>query len=139
MTDTTTQERAKELEERGELDETALRVTNISKYFGGGFDARRLMPWFGTPDGGPVQVLHDVSFEVRRGEIFGLIGANGSGKSTLIRIFSTLLLPDSGTVKVEGDEEEVEEAGEDDTFLAEDDEEDENVEDIIGDVDDEER
>ena len=78
--------------------EVALRVDNINKYFGGGFDARRLMPWFGPANEGPVQVLYDVSFEVRRGEIFGLIGANGSGKSTLIRIFSTLLLPDSGHV-----------------------------------------
>ncbi len=85
------------------MNDTALRVTNINKYFGGGFDARRLMPWFGaSAAGGPVQVLHDVSLEVQRGEIFGLIGANGSGKSTLIRILSTLLLPDSGNVQVFG-------------------------------------
>lgn len=48
------------------------------------------------------QVLQNVSFEVRRGEIFGLIGANGSGKSTLVRVLSTLLLPDSGSVEVFG-------------------------------------
>ena len=102
MGDVSTQERVSENESRGEMYDTALRVTNINKYFGGGFDPRRILPWFGGTDGGPIQVLHDVSFEVRRGEIFGLIGANGSGKSTLIRIFSTLLLPDSGRCEVFG-------------------------------------
>ena len=43
-----------------------------------------------------------VSFGVRPGEIFGIIGANGSGKSTLIRMLSTLLLPDAGSVRVFG-------------------------------------
>jgi ABC-2 type transport system ATP-binding protein len=43
-----------------------------------------------------------VSFEIRRGEIFGVIGANGSGKSTLIRMISTLLLPDEGVVRIFG-------------------------------------
>jgi ABC-2 type transport system ATP-binding protein len=39
---------------------------------------------------------------VRRGEIFGLLGANGSGKSTLIRLVSTLLIPDGGQISVFG-------------------------------------
>jgi ABC-2 type transport system ATP-binding protein len=82
--------------------ETALKVNNINKYFGGGFDARRLLPWCAPGDPNVAHVLRDVSFEVRRGEIFGLIGANGSGKSTLIRILSTLLLQDGGSVEVFG-------------------------------------
>ena len=43
-----------------------------------------------------------VSLRVVRGEIYGLLGANGSGKSTLIRMFSTLLTPDAGEVRVFG-------------------------------------
>jgi ABC-2 type transport system ATP-binding protein len=49
-----------------------------------------------------VRAVQDVSFEVAPGEIFGLIGANGSGKSTLIRILSSLVLPDTGEVRVFG-------------------------------------
>ena len=43
-----------------------------------------------------VTAVNNVSFEVKRGEIFGLLGANGAGKSTLIRILTTLLSPTSG-------------------------------------------
>ena len=43
-----------------------------------------------------------VSVTVKRREIFGILGANGSGKSTLIRMISTLLIPDTGTVSIFG-------------------------------------
>jgi ABC-2 type transport system ATP-binding protein len=46
--------------------------------------------------------VKDVSFEVARGETYGLLGPNGSGKSTLIRILSTLLIPDQGEVRMLG-------------------------------------
>ena len=50
----------------------------------------------------PRPAVDHVSFRVDAGEVYGVIGANGSGKSTLIRILSTLLLPDHGTVHVFG-------------------------------------
>jgi ABC-2 type transport system ATP-binding protein len=43
-----------------------------------------------------------LSFEVRPGEIYGLLGPNGSGKSTTIGVLATLLMPTSGTVRVAG-------------------------------------
>ena len=49
-----------------------------------------------------VVAVDRVSFSVRAGEIFGVLGPNGSGKSTLIRLIATLLLPDSGTIQVFG-------------------------------------
>ena len=48
------------------------------------------------------EALCSVSFEVALGETYGLLGPNGSGKSTLIRILSTLLHPDGGTVRLMG-------------------------------------
>lgn len=51
---------------------------------------------------GAQEALKNVSFELKRGEIFGLIGADGAGKSTLIRILSTLLLADSGECELFG-------------------------------------
>jgi ABC-2 type transport system ATP-binding protein len=49
-----------------------------------------------------VLAVDNVSFQVRRGEIYGILGANGSGKSTLIRILATLLFADSGTATIFG-------------------------------------
>ena len=49
-----------------------------------------------------VKALDDMTFDVRRNEIFGILGANGSGKSTLIRLMSTLLITDEGTISVFG-------------------------------------
>ncbi|MEL6495208.1 MAG: ABC transporter ATP-binding protein [Cyanobacteria bacterium J06623_7] len=46
--------------------------------------------------------LQNVSFQLKRGEALGLIGANGAGKSTLLRIISGLIHPDTGSIKVRG-------------------------------------
>lgn len=49
-----------------------------------------------------VVAVDHISFNVERGEIFGVLGPNGTGKSTLIRLMSTLLMPDSGRVRIFG-------------------------------------
>ena len=59
----------------------------------------------------PVYALNGVSVGVRRGEFVAVLGANGCGKSTLAKHFNAILLPESGTVLVEGmdtrDEEKI--------------------------------
>jgi ABC-2 type transport system ATP-binding protein len=49
-----------------------------------------------------IQVLKGVDFEVRRGEIYALLGSNGAGKTTTIKILVTLLKPDGGAALVNG-------------------------------------
>ena len=89
--------------------EIALSVRGVSKSFKTVSPLSRLrLPWRARPNAAashappPVKAVDGVSLEVRKGEIVGVLGANGSGKSTLIRLISTLLIPDSGTVEVFG-------------------------------------
>lgn len=64
--------------------ESALQVNGISKSYG------------------RVEALHEVSFTVAPGELFGLIGPDGAGKTTLFRILATLLVADGGTAVIRG-------------------------------------
>lgn len=51
---------------------------------------------------GSNRAVNNVSFDVKQGEIFGLIGPDGAGKTTLFRVLTSLLLPDSGEATVDG-------------------------------------
>ncbi|MFI5186615.1 MAG: ABC transporter ATP-binding protein [Chitinophagales bacterium] len=63
-------------------------VNNIIKFYGKKKDV--------------VQALKGISFDVSRGEIFGIIGPDGAGKTSLFRILTTVLLADGGTATVDG-------------------------------------
>ena len=75
------------------MEQTAIQVRNLRKSFRkrNGFRKKSEL-W----------AIDDVSFSVAQGETYGLLGPNGSGKSSLIRILSTLLIADSGYVKLMG-------------------------------------
>jgi len=60
-------------------------------------DVRNLSRWFG-----PTEVLTDISFSIKRGEIVGFLGPNGAGKTTTLRILTGYLPPAAGTVEIAG-------------------------------------
>jgi ABC-2 type transport system ATP-binding protein len=77
------------------MDAVPLVVEHLSKSFGGG---RTLWGRERTS----ARAVDDVSCRIERNEIYGVLGANGSGKSTLVRMISTLLTPDAGSIRVFG-------------------------------------
>ncbi len=105
---------------------TVIRVEHLSKQYrlgmiGGATLREDLSRWWalkrgkddplatvGTGAGQPARIgerfwaLKDVSFEVKQGEILGIIGRNGAGKSTLLKILSRITAPTEGVVKVKG-------------------------------------
>ncbi len=79
----------------------ALEVDDVTKVFrqGPGIFSRLRGK---TAERKRVVAVDHISLTVERGEIFGVLGPNGTGKSTLIRLMSTLLMPDSGRVRIFG-------------------------------------
>lgn len=66
------------------------KIMNIARGQNG--DARQEQIW----------ALKDVSFEVKQGEVLGIIGRNGAGKSTLLKLLSRITTPDTGSIELEG-------------------------------------
>jgi branched-chain amino acid transport system ATP-binding protein len=66
------------------VEQKILDVQNLSKNFGG------------------VQAIYDVSFQMNKGEIFGLIGPNGAGKTTLLNLLTGFLKPSAGKIYFQG-------------------------------------
>lgn len=61
-----------------------------------------LFNWLGRERGGETVALNDLSFSASPGEVLVLLGPNGSGKTTALKLVSTMLLPDAGSVHVSG-------------------------------------
>jgi ABC-type polysaccharide/polyol phosphate transport system ATPase subunit len=89
----------------------AISVQNISKRFNRGerFDSfRDLLGGRWLKMRGQINcadvffAVHDISFQVQRGESFGIIGPNGAGKSTLLKLLARIMPPDEGTIDVRG-------------------------------------
>jgi len=64
--------------------ETTLSARNLTRYFGNR------------------QVIHNISLQLRRGEVLGLLGHNGAGKSTTLQMLTGCLLPDAGEIEICG-------------------------------------
>ena len=70
------------------MNDYSVSARDLSKKFGHGHHA--------------VQAVDGVSFDVKKGELFGLIGPDGAGKTTLFRLLTSLMVPDSGTAVIDG-------------------------------------
>lgn len=83
-----------------------IRLTNISKsyklYTSPSDKLREMLNPFGKSYHKDFWALHDVSFDINKGEIIGIVGRNGSGKSTLLKIICGVLQPTSGSAQVQG-------------------------------------
>ncbi|MEO1105848.1 MAG: ATP-binding cassette domain-containing protein, partial [Pseudomonadota bacterium] len=85
-------------------DAPILTVHNVTKRFGGKGDLlKRALSAVGLARPHPVvRAVEDVSFEVSRGEVLGIVGESGCGKSTLGRMIAGLLDPSEGDIQVGG-------------------------------------
>ena len=86
---------------------TAIEVRDVSKTFRipeHRVDTlkERIVNPLSRPEYRELNALQNVSFDVRRGEFFGIVGRNGSGKSTLLKVLASIYRPDAGRVRMAG-------------------------------------
>ena len=90
------------------MSENSINVKNVSKKFQLYHEKRTTLfeSIVGSVNRKPhyetLQVLNDISFNVKKGESFGIVGRNGSGKTTLLRILSNIYQPDCGSIETKG-------------------------------------
>jgi len=90
------------------MSENSINVKNVSKKFRLYHEKRTTLyeSIIGSVNRKPhyetLQVFYDVSFNVKKGETFGIVGRNGSGKTTLLRLLSKIYQPDSGSIETNG-------------------------------------
>lgn len=88
--------------------DVAIRVSNVSKAFKLPHEKKSSVKslfvsmFRGKRTFERQQVLKDVSFEIKKGEFFGIVGRNGSGKSTLLKLLAGIYTPDKGVINVNG-------------------------------------
>jgi len=83
------------IEARGVSKSFRLSVNKINSL-------KELVTTFSQSDYKELRALRDVSFDVHRGEFFGIVGRNGSGKSTLLKVLASIYAADAGTVRMAG-------------------------------------
>lgn len=87
------------------MNDFVIKVDKLSKYFSTGFKKKR--------------VLNSISFEIKKGEIFGFLGPNGAGKTTTMKIITGLLHYDEGKIEIFGKQNIDEEVRKKTSFLPE--------------------
>jgi len=79
-----------------EKDSMLIEVKNLKKYF------QLRSGFFYTKSSGSVKAVDDISFYIKKGETFGLVGESGCGKSTTARLILRLINPTDGTIEYKG-------------------------------------
>src|SRR5919204_6787863 len=85
-----------------EITERLERARPSAPHRGPAVEVRDVVKLYRTGDGGTLRAVDGVSFEVRRGEVFGLLGPNGASKTTTLEIIEGLRTRDGGEVAVCG-------------------------------------
>lgn len=98
----------KSMKKKSDSSDIALKVEHVSKSFrlptekSSGIKQAFINRMRGKTGYTKQQVLKDISFEIKKGDFFGIVGRNGSGKSTLLKLISQIYVPDSGKITVNG-------------------------------------